>query len=90
MVTVTPLSQTTGASFCAVVTDVKLGSISDAEWKVVEDAFHEHAALVCPAQHLTNEEHVALGKRLGAIEVLRNDGNEYAMISNKAADGHIL
>lgn len=90
MVTVTPLSQTTGASFGAVVTDVKLGSMSDAEWKVVEDAFHEHAALVCPAQHLTNEEHVAFGKRFGAIEVLRNDGNEYAMISNKAADGHIL
>ena len=40
MVTVTPLSQTTGASFGAVVTDVKLGSMSDAEWKVVEDAFH--------------------------------------------------
>lgn len=90
MVTVTPLSKTTGASFGAVVTDVKLGSMTDAEWQVVEDAFHEYAALVFPAQHLTNEEHVAFGRRFGEIEILRNDGNEYAMISNKAADGHIL
>ncbi len=86
MSTVTPMD----LSFGAVITDIKLGAMSDDEWKVVEDAFHEYAALVFPGQHLTNEEHVAFGKRFGAIEILRNDGNEYAMISNKAADGHIL
>jgi len=90
MVTVSPLAETTGASFGATVTDVKLASMSDAEWKVVEGAFHDHAALVFPAQHLSNDEHVAFGRRFGNIEILRNDGNEYAMISNKAADGHIL
>lgn len=86
MPTVTPLDATLGA----VVTDIKLGAMSDAEWKVVEDAFHEYAALVFPGQHLSNEEHVAFGERFGEIEILRNDGNKYAMISNKAADGHIL
>lgn len=86
MPTVTPID----ASFGAVITDIKLGSMTDDEWNVVEDAFHKYAALVFPGQHLTNEEHVALGRRFGKIEVLRNDGNEYAMISNKAADGHIL
>ena len=86
MVTVTPMD----LSFGAVITDIKLGSMTDDEWKVVEDAFHEYAALVFPGQHLTNEEHVAFGKRFGKIEILRNDGNEYAMITNKAADGHIL
>ncbi|MCA8928364.1 MAG: TauD/TfdA family dioxygenase [Alphaproteobacteria bacterium] len=86
MPTVTPLD----SSFGAVITDIKLGAMSDADWKVVEDAFHEYAALVFPGQHLTNEEHVAFGERFGAIEILRNDGNKFAMISNKAADGHVL
>ena len=86
MPTVTPMD----LSFGAVITDVKLGAMNDDEWKVVEDAFHEYAALVFPGQHLTNEEHVAFGKRFGGIEILRNDGNEYAMITNKAADGKIL
>ena len=35
MVTVTPMD----LSFGAVITDVKLGSMSDEEWKIVEDAF---------------------------------------------------
>ena len=86
MPTVTPMD----LSFGAVITDVKLGAMNDDEWKVVEDAFHEYAALVFPGQHLTNEDHVAFGKRFGGIEILRNDGNEYAMITNKAADGKIL
>lgn len=86
MATITPLDSTLGA----VITDIKLGDMSDAEWRVVEDAFHEYAALVFPGQHLTNEEHVAFGERFGEIEILRGDGNKFAMISNKAADGHIL
>lgn len=86
MATITPLDSTLGA----VITDIKLGDMSDAEWRVVEDAFHEYAALVFPGQHLTNEEHVAFGERFGEIELLRGDGNKFAMISNKAADGHIL
>jgi alpha-ketoglutarate-dependent taurine dioxygenase len=86
MPTITPLD----ASFGAVVTDIKIASMSDAEWKAVEYAFHQYAALVFPAQHLSDDEHVAFGRRFGKIEVLRNDGNEFAMISNKAADGHIL
>jgi len=83
---ITPLDATLGA----VITDIKLGDMSDAEWRVVEDAFHEYAALVFPGQHLTDEEHVAFGERFGEIEILRGDGNKFAMISNKAADGHIL
>ena len=86
MPTIIPLD----ASFGAVITDIKLGSMSDGEWKAVEDAFHRYGALVFPAQHLTDDEHVAFGERFGDIEILRNDGNKFAMISNKAADGHIL
>ena len=77
------------ASFGAVVTDIKIAAMSDAEWQAVEAAFYEHAALVFPGQHLTTEEHVAFGERFGEIEVLR-PGQKHAAISNKAADGHIL
>jgi alpha-ketoglutarate-dependent taurine dioxygenase len=84
--TVTPLD----ASFGARVTDVKLGELDDASWKVIEDAFHEYAALVFPEQHLTDEEQVGFGERFGRIEILRGDGKKFAAISNKAADGHIM
>ena len=77
------------ASFGAVVTDIRIAAMTDAEWKAVEDAFYEYSALVFPAQHLTTEEHVAFGERFGEIEVLR-PGQKHAAISNKAADGHIL
>lgn len=83
--TVTPID----ASFGAVITDVKLGSMSDAEWQVVEDAFHEYGALVFPAQHLSDEEQVAFGERFGKIEILRA-GQKHVQISNKADNGKIL
>lgn len=83
--TITPLD----ASFGAVVTDIRIPDMDEAQWRIVEDAFHEHAALVFPGQHLTTEEHVAFGERFGEIEVLRA-GQKHAAISNKAADGHIL
>ncbi len=86
MPTVTPLDATLGAR----ITDIKLAEMSDAEWKVVEDAFHEYAALVFPGQHLSDDEQVAFGERFGPIEVLRGDGKKFAAISNKAADGHVL
>ena len=75
--TITPLE----TSFGAVVTDIKIAAMSDAEWHAVEDAFHEYAALVFPAQHLTTEDHVAFGERVGEIEVLR-PGQKHAAISN--------
>ena len=83
--TITPLD----ASFGAVVTNIKIAALSDAEWQAIESAFHKYAALVFPTQHLTTEEHVAFGERFGEIEVLR-PGQKHAAISNKAVDGHIL
>jgi alpha-ketoglutarate-dependent taurine dioxygenase len=82
---VTPID----ASLGAVITDVKIGSMSESEWQVVEDAFHDYAALVFPAQHLSDDEQVAFGERFGAIEILR-PGQKHAAISNKAADGKVL
>jgi alpha-ketoglutarate-dependent taurine dioxygenase len=83
--TITPLD----ASFGAVITDVKLASMSDAEWQVIEDAFHEYGALVFPGQHLSAEEQVAFGERFGNIEILRA-GQKYVQISNQTDDGRVL
>ena len=85
MVRITPLDCTLGAR----VTGVALGAMSDGEWRQVEDAFHEHGALVFPAQHLSDEEHIAFGERFGEIEILR-EGQRAVRISNRKADGELL
>ena len=61
MVGIAPLDSTLGAR----VTDVALGDMSAAEWREIEDAFHEYGALVFPAQHLSDDEHIAFGERFG-------------------------
>ena len=51
------------------MTDVKLASMDDA----VEndpDAFHAHALLIFPAQHLSDDEQVQFAERFGDIELL--------------------
>ena len=75
MPTITPLD----ASFGAVITDIRIADMDDAEWRVVEDAFHEHAALVFPNQHLSEEEQIAFGERFGNIELLRPDPSKKAV-----------
>ena len=85
MVDVAPLDSTLGAR----VTDVALGDMGAGEWREVEEAFHKYGALVCPGQHLTDEEHIAFGERFGDIEILR-DGAKAVHISNKRADGGLM
>ena len=85
MVDIAPLDCTLGAR----ITDIALGDMSDGEWREVEDAFHEYGALVFPAQHLTDEEHIAFGERFGDIEYLRGDAKA-VRISNKRDDGSLM
>ena len=49
---IVPLDTTLGAT----VTDIDLASMDHATWKCVEDAFHEYAALIFPAQDLSADE----------------------------------
>jgi alpha-ketoglutarate-dependent taurine dioxygenase len=63
---ITPLDATLGAT----VTGVRLAALSDDEWVAVERAFHDHAVLVFPGQHLDADEQIAFAKRFGPIEVL--------------------
>lgn len=86
MPTITPLD----ASFGAVVTDIKVADMDAAEWRAVEDAFHEYAALVFPDQHPSEEEQIAFGERFGDIELLRPDPAKKAVpITNLKEDGSL-
>jgi len=86
MATFTPLD----ASFGARVTDIDLADMSDAEWREVEAAFDEYAALVFPGQNLSEEAQVAFGERFGPIEYLRGKGEKAAAISNVGPDGKVM
>ena len=83
MVTVTPLETTLGAR----VTDIRIPEMTAEEWAVVENAFHEHGALVFPDQYLTDEEQSAFGERFGDIEMLRDGSQKAVAISNQKPDG---
>src|SRR5262245_4747593 len=85
--TVTRIDATLGA----VVTGLGLARMDAATWQTVEDAFHEHAVLVFPGQHLTEDEQVAFAKRFGEIELLAPDPEQKAVaISNQRPDGTVF
>lgn len=85
--TIIPLDATLGAT----VTNIDLATMDDATWRRVEDAFHEYAALVFPAQNLSADEQVEFSRRFGEIELLRADrGAKSVSISNMKPDGSTL
>jgi len=84
---VTPINATLGA----VVTGFALSQMDASTWKTVEQAFHDHAVLVFPGQHLTEDEQVAFANRFGDIELLAPDPEQKAVaISNQKPDGTVM
>jgi alpha-ketoglutarate-dependent taurine dioxygenase len=81
---VRPLDATLGA----VVTGSRLAQLDDAGWRQVEAAFHEHAVLVFPGQHLSREEQTAFGRRFGELEFIV-EGSGVVPISNRDRDGSL-
>lgn len=76
-------------TFGALVTDIDLKKFDDVAWQCVEDAFHKHAALVFPAQHLSDQAQLEFARRFGDIELLR-EGQETVQITNKKPDGTLF
>lgn len=68
-IVVTPSPATLGA----VVQGVDLRALDEAAFAAIEDAFHDHAVLVFPEQHLDDLEQAAFGHRFGRFE--RGMGN---------------
>ena len=73
----------------AVVTDVEVADLRDSEWADLEQAFHDHAVLVLPGQHLKPADQIAFARRFGSIEVLF-DGYDAVPISTVDEAGEVL
>lgn len=80
-VEIEPLAATLGAA----IRGVHLGALGDGEWAVIDEAFHRHALLIFPAQHLSDDEQLAFGRRFGELE----RGLTLAAISNVSPDGGV-
>ena len=78
----------TGATLGAIVTGVDLATLDNAAWNDIEAAFHEHAVLIFPGQHLSSEAQVEFGAQFGEIEQLYAD-HDTVPISNKRPDGSL-
>lgn len=83
-----PTIAPTGTTLGAVVTDVRLADLDHDTWSVILDAFHEHAVLVFPDQHLTSAEQAAFGARFGAFEDV-GSASGVTPISNVERDGSL-
>jgi alpha-ketoglutarate-dependent taurine dioxygenase len=81
---VTPTNATLGA----VVTDVDLSDVDDAMATEIEAAFNQHAVLVFPVQHLSEDDQVALSRRFGDLEGA-GDGVVFP-IANVRRDGSLI
>jgi alpha-ketoglutarate-dependent taurine dioxygenase len=79
----------TQATLGAVVTGVRLAALEPADGRAIEAAFHEHAVLIFPAQHLGRSEQAAFARRFGAIEHIV-PSVETVPISNRRRDGSLL
>jgi alpha-ketoglutarate-dependent taurine dioxygenase len=79
-----PASSTLGA----VVRGVKLAALDASEWRAIEDAFHAHAMLIFPAQHLSHAEQARFGQRFGELDPLVAQTGTVA-ISNRRPDGSL-
>src|SRR5215471_18892376 len=75
----------------AEVTGLSLARMDPPTWKVVEQAFHDHAILVFPGQNLTESEQIEFAGRFGDIELLAPDPEQKAVsISNQKPDGTVM
>ena len=82
---IAPANTTLGAT----ITGVDLAHLDQAAWRQVEDAFHEHALLIFPGQHLNAEAQVAFSTRFGRLEQLAAN-LDIVPISNQRRDGSLL
>ena len=89
----TPEITPTDATLGAVVSNVRLNALDYEAFRVIEEAWHAHAVLIFPDQHLSDEEQVAFSQRFGPLErsltKTHTQGGDPAIIhlSNVKKDG---
>ena len=80
------------ATLGATVAGVHLNTLSDQEWRAIEDAFHAYAVLVFSGANLSEAEHIAFSRRFGPLERTlsqRAERPEISLLSNVAKSGEI-
>jgi alpha-ketoglutarate-dependent taurine dioxygenase len=82
-------AEPTHATLGATITGVRLAALGEADWRATLAAFHEHALLIIPEQHLSPDEQAAFARRFGEIEYIAPN-RETVPISNERADGTLL
>ena len=80
-----PLITPLGKTFGAVVTDIKLNSLDQDTFARIYGAWLEHALLIFPGQHLSDQEQITFARRFGELV----EGLEAAEISNVKPDGSL-
>ena len=86
---VTPLATRYGCTLGASVSGIALHALTAADWAVVEQAFHQHALLIFPGQHLEPAAQEAFARRFGEIEILVK-GKQSIALSNRDERGQAL
>ena len=82
------ITSTSGATLGATVTGVRLAALEPSDWRAIEDAFHRHAVLIFPSQHLTADEQARFARRFGEIEHIVPK-LDTVPISNQKRDGSL-
>ena len=58
----------TEATLGAIVDDIDLRELDASTWPLIEAAFHQHAVLVFPGQHLDDAAHLGFSRWFGPLE----------------------
>ena len=87
-------------SFAAEIGDVDLSiPLSDADWRIIEDAYNTYSVLIFPDQRLAHDAHVSFARRFGEIDlsmIVEMDDvevrvpTEIADVSNLTLDGSVM
>lgn len=88
-ITITPLAAHHDCTLGARVDGVMLKRLAAADWTVIEQAFHSHAVLIFPDQHLDADAQVVFARRFGELEILV-EGKQSIALSNRGEQGQLL
>ena len=68
--------------FAAEIGDVDLSKpLTDADWRIIEDAYNTYCVLIFPGQQLAQDQHVEFARRFGPIDK--------SMIADMDADSRV-
>lgn len=82
-----------GSTLGAIVTGCRVADLDEGAFKAIESAWHEHAVIVFPGQHLNDEQQSVFSRRFGAFERLLTDKAPDArigLLSNQRPDGSLI